>query len=910
MIFSSITSRTISVAAVTIFVLADIFLYVNLTSAADTVIDFEGLPCLAQVTSQYTGLGVTFTGATILTKPSCLNYQQFPPYSGVNVLYDEPNLDGVIVATFNSTAGNINKVSARVTGNRNVTLTAFNNAGVALVAAQTGGPNYVGAGTGIPVNLLLSVESSIAPIARVTFHDGGNTYTVDDFIFSATSPTQPPIISSFNQFKSDTATEIQEGKTTTESTVAFKAALSDPDNNKVKLRVELRQKDEPFTGIDDGGILNSDFVNSDSEVVITKDGLTDGRYHWRARAVDDKGSFSEWQEFGDIGNTDFIVKLVPLYTQIKSPYPSEPETDKWSKERLGNGGTGGFAEYRLSLVTPANYSLTINGKDDNAANGARATLSINLYKLPSAKDSFKVFRTMSWPSGDDAYKDISSDLGALSKGDYLLRLTSTVDYFDVKYNTTKDETYDLNVYLDWIKITNTTAPDSPEIKMEAEDRNYRTNLKGGSEEIEENKTIVKIYGYSCGGTIGDCGCAITSLAMLGRYYDIDKGIDSSAVNPGNLNNWLSDNNGYVANGGTWWGKSIEYLGYIENGKKKVRLNLDYHNEPSVSAIVDDDYINKNKPAIGQSKKFGHFIVVDGKIKFDTGVNDYTHTIKDPYWYNTRTLRETKNIANHIQDYKNYYDTANLFSYLETPKIIASSMWIYLASPAEFLITDPLGRKLGKDPITGIVYNEIPEGSYTSEYSIASSDEPIDPEQLHEIKAVYIPAPIDGKYMIQVIGTDNGSYTIDLLMYDQEGESRNLTLKGDTSLNNTQEYELDFSLENIQETEIYRIIEIDIKPGSFPNSINLKSKGVTTVAVLTDEFFDAKNIVIDSVLFAGAKPAKGKLEDVDNDGDLDLISHFSTQSLQLNLNDAEASLTGQLTNGNLIKGTDFVRIVNK
>lgn len=108
--------------------------------------------------------------------------------------------------------------------------------------------------------------------------------------------------------------------------------------------------------------------------------------------------------------------------------------------------------------------------------------------------------------------------------------------------------------------------------------------------------------------------------------------------------------------------------------------------------------------------------------------------------------------------------------------------------------------------------------------------------------------------------------------------------------------------------LYRIVDIDIKPGSDPNSIDLESKGVTPVAVLTDEFFDAKDVVIDSIVFAGASPTRGKFEDIDNDNDLDLILHFETQSLQLTPDDIEATLTGQLTSDNLIKGTDSIRIV--
>ena len=145
---------------------------------------------------------------------------------------------------------------------------------------------------------------------------------------------------------------------------------------------------------------------------------------------------------------------------------------------------------------------------------------------------------------------------------------------------------------------------------------------------------------------------------------------------------------------------------------------------------------------------------------------------------------------------------------------------------------------------------------------------------------------------------------------RNGQSKEIILEGNTTTNNIQEFELNYSNQTIQQTEIYRIVNVDIKLGSYPNSINLKSKGVTPVAVLTNNFFDAKDIMIDSIVFAGANPLRGKLEDVDGDGDLDLILHFETQSLQLSTTDTETVLTGQLNNGNLIKGADSIRIVKE
>jgi len=101
--------------------------------------------------------------------------------------------------------------------------------------------------------------------------------------------------------------------------------------------------------------------------------------------------------------------------------------------------------------------------------------------------------------------------------------------------------------------------------------------------------------------------------------------------------------------------------------------------------------------------------------------------------------------------------------------------------------------------------------------------------------------------------------------------------------------------------------IDIKPGSYPNSINLGSKGVVPVAVLTTEDFDASSVDPSTVEFAGASPLRWTMEDVDGDGDTDLLFHFKTQELALDENSTEASLTCYTHDGEFIWGKDTVNI---
>jgi hypothetical protein len=117
----------------------------------------------------------------------------------------------------------------------------------------------------------------------------------------------------------------------------------------------------------------------------------------------------------------------------------------------------------------------------------------------------------------------------------------------------------------------------------------------------------------------------------------------------------------------------------------------------------------------------------------------------------------------------------------------------------------------------------------------------------------------------------------------------------------------------EDWEIYlvcdREVTIDIRPGTSPNNINLGSRGVVPVAVLSTPEFDAGTVSPVSVIFAGAPPDKWHVADVDGDADQDLLVHFRTQLLvDLNQTSIEAVLTGETFEGSSFSGRDAVRIV--
>lgn len=104
------------------------------------------------------------------------------------------------------------------------------------------------------------------------------------------------------------------------------------------------------------------------------------------------------------------------------------------------------------------------------------------------------------------------------------------------------------------------------------------------------------------------------------------------------------------------------------------------------------------------------------------------------------------------------------------------------------------------------------------------------------------------------------------------------------------------------------VDIDVKPGSFPNAINLNFNGRIPVAILTTDSFDATMVDPSTVEFEGAEAEHWAIEDVDGDGDDDMILHFKRQEVDVGCGDTEASLTGQTLDGTEISGTDSVKTV--
>jgi hypothetical protein len=109
------------------------------------------------------------------------------------------------------------------------------------------------------------------------------------------------------------------------------------------------------------------------------------------------------------------------------------------------------------------------------------------------------------------------------------------------------------------------------------------------------------------------------------------------------------------------------------------------------------------------------------------------------------------------------------------------------------------------------------------------------------------------------------------------------------------------------------IEIDIKPGSDPNSINPSLEGDLPVAILGSETFDVADVDVATLALgpdrASFDHSQGPhFEDLNGDGLTDLMAHYRVEETGIAFGDMEACVIGEALDGTPFEGCDSIRTV--
>lgn len=112
------------------------------------------------------------------------------------------------------------------------------------------------------------------------------------------------------------------------------------------------------------------------------------------------------------------------------------------------------------------------------------------------------------------------------------------------------------------------------------------------------------------------------------------------------------------------------------------------------------------------------------------------------------------------------------------------------------------------------------------------------------------------------------------------------------------------------------VQIDIKPYSNVNIVNLNSHGALPVAILSSASFDVTQVDSTSICFGDAEDASQRgcaqaqhpssLRDVNGDGRADLLLRFATQQTGIDPGDTQACLSGRMTDGPSMEGCDALQ----
>lgn len=407
----------------------------------------------------------------------------------------------------------------------------------------------------------------------------------------------------------------------------------------------------------------------------------------------------------------------------------------------------------------------------------------------------------------------------------------------------------------------------------------------------------------CGSTISECGCVTSSVAMLLKYYGVDKAPDGRPTTPQTVNDYFRqnvncNNSGCNSNGYKYGAVRWSAIGEYSADANKVfgTQKIIYNGPQGYDSTNLANQINADKPVILRVPGSQHWVIA-------TGINGNTFNINDPA-YNRLSLDDPA-YGNSAVAMRSFQKTASDFSTFEVTSL----------APTQILVTDSSGRRTGFDSVTLTVMEEIPNSYYYFEESYAdpSGSNPSPPDG-SGIYTVLIMTPQQDDYEVEIVSEDNELYSFSVHATDSDA-GLDLALFEDTKREG-EDHKYNFLYDPVPGGETNtREIEILIRPFKKRRPPKVKRRWkILPVAILSSPTFNAREeINRETITFGktGNEESLGKCIrfpiDVNRDGYKDLVCLFKMRRTGISKGDNEAIIKARTRRGTMVQGVDLISV---
>lgn len=289
------------------------------------------------------------------------------------------------------------------------------------------------------------------------------------------------------------------------------------------------------------------------------------------------------------------------------------------------------------------------------------------------------------------------------------------------------------VYFDDVVVK--TYDDNPAVKT------LNVPLLKQTDPIWKDETYDHATSWSDRSTIQRWGCAMTSVAMIMRYYGMSVLPSGESLTPSTLNKWLiSQADGYIGSGGVNWLAVTRLTRLIHEklGTPKLEYTRVAQGSGTNLGIARSEIL-ADKPVILEI--VGHFLVGSGIEANNTDI-----TIKDPAYRYTRFAQHNSALLS-VRKFQPSFTDLSYLLFVHSP-----NLQLELRNQQNAVVPlDVFSEQMSEDQ-SDSNGNPTPNSA-----GLAKS-----PEIIQHTLA----KPINGKYILKIWQTKPGPYQLQLFSYDQ------------------------------------------------------------------------------------------------------------------------------------------------